>query len=521
MHAIGPRALASASRVSASSRLALSVAHRSQCRQFHPSYRLRKSPSEGGASAEDGKPPDKPAGEQQDDGSSRSRDDGLNKTEANSSESAFRRSRGGAFASARARLTRPRPADELPPVKLPQSFLETGVTLYDPENRINTLTNDLWHHRYMGARWHDLLWKDLDLVFSHASWTEAKLQDALRRGNLEAIERRNRILAEASQWLSLSIDEMRSSNNLQSSREPLPTTEFADMLRYSNKFVLSNLLSQHTRETKDSDPIQEEDQDSVLQSLVEQYIEEGRPKPRRDGLRLFDPRIRGEIVTAVRAELSLQPDASAVGRELKRPLTVVNIPNYTGRNHTKKLMKHVASCVEADLVHLDAQELAMLVGDYIGQDCAYSRGSISMLGYRAAEMNGRLIKTEEPTKPNEEDLSGEIEAAWVNLRDHGVDGGYNSPMDNELQKIREGPKDYILPSVDRWENLKINAVLEEIANSTSKMSSQPDRSLIIHVDDFVELNMTLEGALLIGRLRTIVDTMWRAGKKVTLVGTSA
>ncbi|WQF81326.1 Putative AAA+ ATPase domain, ATPase, AAA-type, core, AAA ATPase, AAA+ lid domain-containing protein [Colletotrichum destructivum] len=518
MHAIGPRALASASRVSASSRLALSVAHRSQCRQFHPSYRLRKSPSEG---AEDGKPPEKPASEPQDDASSRSRDDALNKTETNSTDSAFRRSRGGAFASARARLARPRPADELPPVKLPQSFLETGVSLYDPGNRINTLTNDIWHQRYMGARWHDLLWKDLDLVFSHASWNESKLENALRQGNLEAIERRNRILAEASQWLSLSIDEMRSSNNLQSSREPLPTTEFADMLRYSNKFVLSNLLSQHTRETIDADTVQDPGQDSVLQSLVEQYIEEGQPKPRRDGLRLFDPRIRGEIVTAVRAELSLRPDASAAGRELKRPLTVVNIPNYTGRSHTKKLMKHVASCVEADLIHLDAQELAVLVGDYIGQDCAYSRGPMSMLGYRAAEMNGRLAKTEEPSKPNEEDLSGEIEAAWVNLRDHAVDGGYNSPMDNELQKIKEGAKDYVLPSVDRWENLKINAVLEEIAHSASKMTSQPDRSLIIHVDDFVELNMTLEGALLIGRLRAIVDTMWRAGKKVTLVGTSS
>ncbi|KAI3552133.1 Mus7/MMS22 family protein [Colletotrichum filicis] len=477
--------------------------------------KLRKSPSEGGA--EDGKPPDKPAGEQED--GSRSKDGSISKTESVTAESAFRRSRGGAFASARARLSRPRAADELPPVKLPQSFLDNSVSLYDPENRINTLTNDLWHHRYMGARWHDLLWKDLDLVFSHASWSEAKLQDALRRGNLEAIERRSRLLAEASQWLSLSIDEMRSSNNLQNSREPLPTTEFADMLRYSNKFVLSNLLSQHTRATTDADPTQ--DPDSVLQSLVEQYIEEGRPKLRRDGLRLFDPRIRGEVVTAVCAELSLQPDASAAGRELKRPLTVVNIPNYTGRSHTKKLMKHVASCAEADLIHLDAQELAMLVGDYIGQDCAYSRGSISMLGYRSAEMDGRLVKSEEPSKPNDEDLSGEIEAAWVNLRDHGVDGGYGNPMDNELQKIKEGPKDYILPSVDRWENLKINAVLEEIANSATKMTSKPDRNLIIHVDDFVELNMTLEGALLIGRLRTIVDTMWRAGKRVTLVGTSS
>ncbi|KAI8260692.1 Mus7/MMS22 family protein [Colletotrichum sp. SAR11_239] len=482
---------------------------------------LRKGPSEGGA--DDGKPPEKPASEQ-DDGNSRDQD-GV-KTEQPTNESAFRRSRGGAFASARARLSRPRAADELPPVKLPQSFLDSNVSLYDPENRINTLTNDLWHHRYMGARWHDLLWKDLDLVFSQASWSETRLQDALRNlreGNTEAVERRNRILAEASQWLSLSIDEMRSSNNLQSSREPLPTTDFADMLRYSNKFVLSNLLSQHTRDTINSDPIQDQvaDQDAVLQTLVEQYIEEGRPLPKRDGLRLFDPRIRGEIVTAVRAELALQPTTDMLGRELKRPLTVVHIPNYTGRSHTRKLMKHVASCVEADIIHLDAQELGMLVGDYIGQDCAYSRGPISMMGYRAAEMNGRLAKSEEPAKPSDEDVAGEIEAAWVHINQQEGGNGFNNPMEDELQKIKEGAKDYMLPSVDRWENLKINAALEEIANATTKTSSQPDRNLIIHVDDFVELNMTLEGALILGRLRSIVDTMWRSGRRVTLVGTSS
>ncbi|KAI8257788.1 Protein MSP1 [Colletotrichum sp. SAR 10_98] len=486
-----------------------------------PVWTVPGSPSEGGA--DDGKPPEKPASEQ-DDGNSRDQD-GV-KTDQPTNESAFRRSRGGAFASARARLSRPRAADELPPVKLPQSFLDSNVSLYDPENRINTLTNDLWHHRYMGARWHDLLWKDLDLVFSQASWSESRLQDALRnlrKGNTEAVERRNRILAEASQWLSLSIDEMRSSNNLQSSREPLPTTDFADMLRYSNKFVLSNLLSQHTRDTINSDPIQEQvaDQDAVLQTLVEQYIEEGRPLPKRDGLRLFDPRIRGEIVTAVRAELALQPTTDMLGRELKRPLTVVHIPNYTGRSHTRKLMKHVASCVEADIIHLDAQELGMLVGDYIGQDCAYSRGPISMMGYRAAEMNGRLAKSEEPTKPSDEDVAGEIEAAWVHINQQEGGNGFNNPMEDELQKIKEGAKDYMLPSVDRWENLKINAALEEIANATTKTSSQPDRNLIIHVDDFVELNMTLEGALILGRLRSIVDTMWRSGRRVTLVGTSS
>ncbi|KAJ5011878.1 Protein MSP1 [Colletotrichum sp. SAR 10_99] len=486
-----------------------------------PVWTVPGSPSEGGA--DDGKPPEKPASEQ-DDGNIRDQD-GV-KTDQPTNESAFRRSRGGAFASARARLSRPRAADELPPVKLPQSFLDSNVSLYDPENRINTLTNDLWHHRYMGARWHDLLWKDLDLVFSQASWSESRLQDALRnlrKGNTEAVERRNRILAEASQWLSLSIDEMRSSNNLQSSREPLPTTDFADMLRYSNKFVLSNLLSQHTRDTINSDPIQEQvaDQDAVLQTLVEQYIEEGRPLPKRDGLRLFDPRIRGEIVTAVRAELALQPTTDMLGRELKRPLTVVHIPNYTGRSHTRKLMKHVASCVEADIIHLDAQELGMLVGDYIGQDCAYSRGPISMMGYRAAEMNGRLAKSEEPTKPSDEDVAGEIEAAWVHINQQEGGNGFNNPMEDELQKIKEGAKDYMLPSVDRWENLKINAALEEIANATTKTSSQPDRNLIIHVDDFVELNMTLEGALILGRLRSIVDTMWRSGRRVTLVGTSS
>ncbi|TDZ34653.1 Protein MSP1 [Colletotrichum spinosum] len=490
------------------------------CRHFHPSFRLRKGPSESGA--DDGKPPDKPAGEQ-DDGNNST--DGSKIEPSTAPESAFRRPR-SAFASARLRGSRQRPVDELPPVSLPQSFLEGKVSLYDPENRINTLTNDLWHHRYMGARWQDLLWKDLDGVFGHASWNEAKLQDALeglRKGETEGVERRNRLLAEAAQWLSMSINEMRSSNSLQSAREPLPTTEFADMLRYSNKFVLSNILSQHTRETKQNDPIPDQDvnDDGVLQSLVEQYIGEGQPKPRKDGLRLFDPRIRGEIVTAVRAELALKPDVSMAARELKRPLTVVSIPNYTGRSHSRKLMKHVASCAEADIIHLDAQDLGMLVGDYLGQDCAYSKGPISMLGYRAAEMNGRLAKAEEPQKPNDEDMAGEIEAAWVNIREHGIGGGYNNPMDEELQKIKDGAKDYVLPSVDRWENLKINAVLEEIANTATKLSTQPGRSLIIHVDDFVELNMTLEGALILGRLRAIVDTLWRSGKSVTLVGTSS
>ncbi|TDZ25360.1 Protein MSP1 [Colletotrichum orbiculare MAFF 240422] len=490
------------------------------CRHFHPSFRLRKGPSESGA--DDGKPPDKPAGEQ-DDGNNST--DGSKIEPSTAPESAFRRPR-SAFASARLRGSRQRPVDELPPVSLPQSFLEGNVSLYDPENRINTLTNDLWHHRYMGARWQDLLWKDLDGVFGHASWNEAKLQDALEglhKGETEGVERRNRLLAEAAQWLSMSIDEMRSSNSLQSAREPLPTTEFADMLRYSNKFVLSNILSQHTRETKQNDPIPDQDvnDDGVLQSLVEQYIGEGQPKPRKDGLRLFDPRIRGEIVTAVRAELALKPDVSMAARELKRPLTVVSIPNYTGRSHSRKLMKHVASCAEADIIHLDAQDLGMLVGDYLGQDCAYSKGPISMLGYRAAEMNGRLAKAEEPQKPNDEDMAGEIEAAWVNIREHGIVGGYNNPMDEELQKIKDGAKDYVLPSVDRWENLKINAVLEGIADTATKLSTQPGRSLIIHVDDFVELNMTLEGALILGRLRAIVDTLWRSGKSVTLVGTSS
>ncbi|KAF6821362.1 Mus7/MMS22 family protein (ATPase) [Colletotrichum sojae] len=521
MHAIGPRVLASASRLSASSRLALSASQRHQCRHFHPSFRLRKTPSESGTGAEDGKPTDKPTGEE--DSSNRSQD-GV-RAESPTTESASRLRRGGAFAS-RTRLPRPRPADELPPVKLPQSFLDSNVSLYDPENRINTLSNDLWHQRYMGAHWHDLLWKDLDVVFNHASWDEEKLQDAMRgfrEGNTEPIERRNRILVEASEWLSLYLDEMRFSNNVQSSREPLATTQFADMLRYSNKFVLSNILSQNTRDPTQFDSIDEEavGEDGVLRSLVDQYIEEGRPRPKRDGLRLFDPRVWGEVLTAVRADLALKPEANMTTRELKRPLTVVNITNFTGRRHARKLMKRVATCVEADLVHLDAQELAMIVGDYLGQDCAYSRGSISTLGYRAAEMNGRLAKSEEPAKPSEDEMSEGIEAAWVNLRGPGVGGAFNSPMDEELQKIKDGAKDYVLPSVDRWENLKINAVLDEIANLASRTSSQPDRGLIIHVDNFVELNMTLEGALIVGRLRSIVDALWRAGKRVTLVGTSS
>jgi hypothetical protein len=239
------------------------------------------------------------------------------------------------------------------------------------------------------------------------------------------------------------------------------------------------------------------------------------------GSRIFDSKLLGELTTAVRAEFSLTAEEGPSRREMRRPLVVAHIPNYNGTYATRKLGTRVASQLEADLLRIDAHDLAMIVGGYLGQDPAYSRGPISMLAYRTAEMNGRLTKGVDSSDSGDDDLSADVESAWVNIRQAAPNSSFKTPVEEELQRIKGGARDYVLPSVDKWENLKINAALEQIVQAAVNKTDDATRPLIIQIDNFIELNMTLEGALLIGRLRALVDEMWQGGKKIVILGTSA
>ncbi|KAM0306614.1 hypothetical protein ACHAPM_001185 [Fusarium culmorum] len=217
------------------------------------------------------------------------------------------------------------------------------------------------------------------------------------------------------------------------------------------------------------------------------------------------------VRSALRRELTTPPPPDSESKNLKRQITVLSMSGYSGQAISTAVAEHVAYFNDADLIKLDAQDLSVVVGDYLEQDWAYSRGSLSHMGFRAAEMNGKLYKDPDVVaRPEEED--NDPDSGVINIRT--ASGG----LEDELSKIKQGNYD----PFGKWENLKIDKVLAQILEAAElKQGSTREKPLIIHIHDFVELNMTLEGSMLITRLRNLVDVAWRQGSKIAILGTSS
>ena len=233
-------------------------------------------------------------------------------------------------------------------------------------------------------------------------------------------------------------------------------------------------------------------------------------------------------------ELEAKPSLLCASSDFKRPINIVNITNYAGKRLSTLLVRWLAYRCQADVVRIDALELSKLVGGHLGQDWAYSKGPISMLGFKVAELNGSLESPIKWPKTSEEDEDEEITikslAQWsMHVRSYDSDGDLDDEsLFRELSKIKDNPKDYVLPSMDRWQNLKIDKALEGIIRGAKPWISRPTgatssavRGLVVHLDDIVELSMTMEGSLLVARLRKIIDDLWLEGYKIAMVGTSS
>ncbi|GAB1313076.1 Mus7/MMS22 family protein (ATPase) [Madurella fahalii] len=212
-----------------------------------------------------------------------------------------------------------------------------------------------------------------------------------------------------------------------------------------------------------------------------------------------------ELLAAVRSQLET---TSPVRQEPRRPVAVLSVLNRKGRSVAESVIKDVATDLKADVIHLDAHTIANLVGKHLGQNLYCARGSLSMLGYAAAEMNGRLAP-----RP---DADSEHEIGMVAVTIPSRLRSFLSPRDNLTGISSDG----------RWEDLKISGALEAIiAAADAKRSitrgnpAGPEQNLIIHVHDYVELN-TLHRTI-VTKLRAIVDRMWVGGRRVVLVGSSS
>lgn len=513
MHAAGSRALGVGSRLKLSHRLLARTT--APTRPFHASTcRRADSDAPGAESPAGGKP----------DGSAR--EDAREEVGHGDAEGtqASRRSRASQRAALRARHAKRKATAELPDFKVPREFLEENVFKY--KGRGEGLTkasifreepvagavegwarlaeksgkkgaykfSDLEEDPRFFAHLDEMFFESFEVLFRHSAWSEKEVEEAIGKG-LEGAEERTRMVTASAAlacygWM---LDN--------------PTFEHKELDAFG-KLVADLLKSPSTPDIDAAVPPKD---------VWEKAVGYGDPLELLPEVNRKSTYYR-DLTQAVGADLMAKPPKH-YSEDLKRPVNVVNVSAYAGTRISTLLMRFVATANRADLLRLDALSLSRLVGGYLGQDWAYSRGPMSMMGFRVAELNGVLGEPIQwPIKRDEDD---DPEATVVHVGTEDSDPDYKDPMDRELSKIRDNAKEYVLPSVDRWENLKINAALEGIIHAAQEKSGDPSRKLIVQVDDFVELGMTLEGALLIGRLRNIIDGMWLQGKKIALVGTSS
>ncbi|KAL1836780.1 hypothetical protein VTJ49DRAFT_4651 [Mycothermus thermophilus] len=195
----------------------------------------------------------------------------------------------------------------------------------------------------------------------------------------------------------------------------------------------------------------------------------------------------------------------------------------------KEIVQDIAAHLRTNVLHLNAHILARILGRHMGQNPFSARGRLAMLGYAAAEMNGRMAVRQDAT----------VDSEQTGLSVVSVELG------SRLRSLVGPARDALTPASPegRWDDLKISAALETLVASMDRMSdnvaesiaqnagiTDPEdiqilkdqlaqsRDLIIHVHDYVELN-TLYPSIL-NKLHAIANRMCTLTRTVVVLGTS-
>ncbi len=224
-----------------------------------------------------------------------------------------------------------------------------------------------------------------------------------------------------------------------------------------------------------------------------------------------------ELLTAVQSQLTRPPTPGSSTQDTKRPPIVLSLLKGKSRSIADEVINNIATDLKADVVHLNAHHIARILGGHLGQNQYFSRGSLSMLGYAAAEMNGRLaLRPDSDSEPPAGMVTVELPSRYRSLL---------VPRGGSASSLTDG----------RWEEMKIGTALETLVSAVDRkraalVASGRRRNvqmavrtspgdLIIHLHDYVELSSLYPA--IIHKLRAIADRMWMAGRRVVFVGSSS
>lgn len=417
------------------------------------------------------------------------------------------------------RLARRRAASALPPVELPSSFLNNNVSLYSVErlprlpvalveDATREKTSRLFQgHTSLSRQKHQTLQSYFDAALTTLLLRDCELAMDFERSKAHDKGRHWNTSASIQSVVRIWDMILDSAWHIVDCIYPARQPEYTYKVRPFWWWDIYKHLDQRTQNSRD--------QLLALTLSLDERLghAEQLPYPLSHAVADLPVDTLLSIHHAVKRDLQALPPTVFDAKSSKRPITILSMSGYGGKSISQAVGEHLAFWNDADLIHLDAQDLSVLVGDYLGLNWAYSRGAVSMMGFRAAELNGKLAKEPGDNSRLSEEDDHDAEAGIIGLR------ASTGSLDDDLQKIRHGEYDCF----SKWENLKIDKILDHIIRAPElKAGSQtPQRPILIHLHDIVELSMTLEGSLLLVRLRTLVDTAWHQGMKIAIVGTSS
>ncbi|KAI1780677.1 AAA-domain-containing protein [Hypoxylon cercidicola] len=474
-------------------------------RLFHASTATRAAEDGNNGPRDDGSKPERDNG----DGEGENGDENLfgeNTTAANGDGQGRKRTGNG---SLRFRTLRNRKPEELPPVHVPKSFLSNAVSRFDDAKTL--VYSDLKHEREARVLLErklyspplNKMWEEYnDSLFEATAWTEETLDKAIKSlestTDPEFIYKNGEVLVASAFWAAAqSIREAHGEHAVAKMLERGSLSSSRDLMAF---FIYAMSRHANARPTPDQAK-------SLMDMVASDRPLEG------SAVEMYEEEWIQEIIASVNTDLLVQAPKNVKLADLRRPVTIIETPNYSGHTISRDIVQHVATSLEADVLHLRASDIAHIVGSYLGQDAVRAPGPISQLGYKAAENAGRLKVLRDLEK---HDLSETLQMSYtVVMRDERLkkdNKRYLSLMDDFLNGTNRGKSDEL------WEDLKINAALEELIHSADSDSAE-QRPLIVHIDDFNALNMDLEcGAMIIGKIRKLVDGLWADGRRIALVG---
>lgn len=259
-----------------------------------------------------------------------------------------------------------------------------------------------------------------------------------------------------------------------------------------------------------------------------------------------------EILAVLTADLVIAPPAGLDPKNINKPTTLLLCPKNGGMLFLDAVVEEVARELRTDLLRLDPDTLAEIIGKYIGESLPWtSRQNIASLGYQAQDRAGRLgmiePDLEETVSEDEDDLDKQLRPRPPTKpeMEHKVRGALppvfegtlrdalfklNPQLVSTVHMAEQSPKTKLSTDSQAWNDRKITTAFEAFLDSVTDKredslevypSVPQSNGLIIQMRDFKELADHPYGSALISKLEEVVKKRWLEGENIVLLGTTS